>query len=311
MRTRQCSMRSFRLVVALNLSVFCASVICAQSTVSANLPVAPPNLLLLMHQEVPAGRASEADRLLVSLSRACDRLETPSYWINLQSLSNSEESLFFDPFESFDLLEQSRVGWSQFYAAHPDLARMKDQIDEIAGGEHTVFAVRRPDLGYLADSIDLSEARYMRIVEVHLLPGRENDFAEGLKILADAHAKIQADAPWVVYEVKLGVNNPTFFVFTPLLDMAKNDDLLSWEQNIATQEAGPSLDRLTQIARESYATAETTLYEMRPQTSHVSSEFADSDPAFWRHATAVDIRSDRIPSRKPPKKGPLAKPPAQ
>ena len=85
MRTRQCSMRSFRLVVALNLSVFCASVICAQSTVSANLPVAPPNLLLLMHQEVPAGRASEADRLLVSLSRACDRLETPSYWINLQS----------------------------------------------------------------------------------------------------------------------------------------------------------------------------------------------------------------------------------
>jgi hypothetical protein len=267
--------------------------------------------LLLVHQEVPSGRAREAEKLQVSFSRACDRLETPNYWINLQSLSSSKESLFFNPFESFDLLEQSRAGWSQFYAAHPELARMKDQIDEVVGSEHTIFAVRRPDLGYLADGIDLSEARYMRVLEIHLFPGRESDFAEALKILADAHASIQADAPWVVYEVKLGVNNPTFFVFMPLLTMAKNDELLSWEQDIANQEGTAGLDRLTQIARESYASAENTLYEMRPQTSHVSQEFADNDPAFWRHSPPVDTRSDRTLYLKPPKKGPADKPTPQ
>jgi hypothetical protein len=304
-------MKALKSLAAIAFFAISGALSAARSKVSDNLPVAPPNLLILVHQEIPAARAAEAEKLQVNLVRACDHLETPSYWINLQSLSNSQESLYFDPFESFDLLEQSRAGWSQFYAAHPELARMKDQIDEIAGGEHTVFAVRRPDLGYLAESIDLSEARYMRVAEVHLLPGRESDFAEGLKILADAHARIQADAPWVVYEVKLGVSNPTFFIFTPLLTLAKNDDFLSWEQSMASQDAGPSLDRLTQIARESYASAETTLFEIRPQTSHVSAEFADSDPAFWRHSPAVDTRSDRILNMKPSKKASPGKPPAQ
>ena len=304
-------MRPIRLAAALFLTGVCGSVLLGQDGNQANQPVAPPNLLLLVRQEVPPARANEREKLEVSMSRACDRLDAPSFWINLRSLSGSRESLFFDPFESFEHWEQSRAAWSEFYAAHPDLSRLQEEIDELIGSEHTIFAVRRRDLGYLTDSIDLSETRFMRTIEVHLFPGRENDFVESLKILADAHAKIQADTPWEVYQVNVGAASPTFLIFMPLFKLAKNDDLLSWEQELENAEGDASAERLKQIAHDSFSSAETTLYEVRPEMSHVSREFAGSDPEFWRHAKPTDAMPDRKPYVKPSKKGAYEKLPSR
>ena len=127
------------------------------------------------------------------MARACNRLEVPNSWIGLESLTGPRESLFFDPFDSFEQLEQSFDGWKQIYAAHPDLARMQEEIDALLISERTIVAVRRDDLGYHADSIDLSETRFMRVAEVRLAPGRENEFVETFKILGEAFKSQRSD----------------------------------------------------------------------------------------------------------------------
>jgi hypothetical protein len=91
------------------------------------------------------------------LSRACDRLDAPNFWIDLQSLTGSREALFFDPFDSFEHMQRAQSGWKQFYAVHPDLAQKQGEIDSLVASERTIVPVRRDDLGYLTENIDLSE----------------------------------------------------------------------------------------------------------------------------------------------------------
>jgi hypothetical protein len=292
-------MRLSRRAVAMFLACSCASAILGQGRKTRNLAAAPPNLVLLLHQEVQSDRSAERSRLEAVFSRACDRLDAPSFWISVQSLSGSRGVLFLHPFDSFQQWEQSRADWVQFNASHLDLSRLQEEIDALGVSERVTLAVRRDDLGYLASGIELSEMRFLRTIEVHLFPGHEGSFIESLKILAGAFAKVQADIPWVVYQVKIGEPTPAFVIFVPMSALATNDDMLTWEQGLPDAEGEDAAEHLQQIARESFASTESNLYLVRPDMSHVSHEFADGDPDFWRPGIASDPKSEpKLP--KPP-----------
>jgi hypothetical protein len=284
---------------AILLSLACSTIVSGQETKAANPAAEPPSVLLLVHQEFLPGRALERQKLQTNISRACDRLEVPSFWIDLQSLTGSRESLFFDTFDSFEHMEQSDANWSQFYSAHPDLTRIKEDIDGLVENEHKIIAVRRDDVGYLADNIDLSETRFLRILEVRLFPGHEGDFIESLRILADAYKKINADTPWVVYQVNLGMPSPAFLILLPMSELRQYDDVLSWRDNLIDAEGEESAERLKQIARESFVGTESNVYAVRPEMSHVSKEFAASDADFWRRKAEPNAKPETKPAANP------------
>jgi len=277
------------LAASILLSLVCVSALSAQENravePSVNPPtnpaIVPPNLLVLVRQEIQYGKATARQKLEVAVTRLCNRLDVPNSWIDLQSVSGSRDVLFFDPFDSFEQLEQAGASWSQIYAAHPDLVRMQEEIDALLKSEETTIAVRRDDLGYRADHIDLSEARFMRVVEVHLLPGHEADFVEASRILIDAFDKIGADAPWVVYQVKFGMESPIFLVFMPMPALKQNDDLLAWGEDLLKAEGEDGARRLEQMAREGYVSTKNKLYAVNSEMSHVSKEVAARDPGFW------------------------------
>src|SRR5256884_534400 len=76
------------------------SISSGQEMKAATRAAAPPKLLVLVQQEVQLGRTSERRKLLATISRACDRLDAPSFWIDLQSLTGTRETLTFDPFDT-------------------------------------------------------------------------------------------------------------------------------------------------------------------------------------------------------------------
>jgi hypothetical protein len=234
-------------------------------------------------------------------------LDAPNTWLSLQSRTGPQEALSFETFDSFEQLEQSDASWRHFYAIHTDLARMREASDALVGNEHTIVAVRRDDLGYLAENFDLSETRFMRVLEVRLFPGRENDFVEASRILSDAYAKIQADIPRLVFQVNLGMSTPAFLIIIPMSVLAQNDDLLTLRDSMMSAEGEAAAERLEQIVRESYASTQTNLYTVKPEMSHVSKEFAAGDPGFWRGGTETETRPEPSPSINPSKRKPYAK----
>jgi hypothetical protein len=273
----------------------------AQDKKEVNLAAVPPKILLLEHKQVYSGKSGERRKLEESVSAGCDRLEAPRSWIDLESMSGEPEALVFSPFDSYEQMEASNEEWNQFLAGHGDVQRMKEETEGLVGGERKIIAVRRDDMGYLADTIDLSEARYIQVLEVRLFPGRESDFADAFKILADADAKVQADTPWVVYEVDAGLPAPTFLVLSPMAELKQRDNLLSLAANLADAE-GEGGETLKKIVRESYASTENTVYAIDPAMSHVSRAFAATDLDFWmRRAGAA--APEAKPNAKPDSKG--------
>jgi hypothetical protein len=269
------------LLSTLFLLLACASVASAQEQATSGDATSPPNMLLLVRQEIKFGKAAERRKLEIASARDYDRLKVPISWIDLESLTGPPQTLFFDPLDSYDNLDQSFATYGQLLASHPDLARLQEDIEALVSGEKTFIAVRRDDLGFRPQTIDLSRARFMRVLEVRVYPGHEADFVEAATILAQAYDKIDADTPWVVYQVNAGAPSPCFLVFLPMFSLKQNDDLLNWRQDLRAAEGDESAQRLEQIAKEAFASTETNLYVISPEMSHVQKDFAEGDPDFW------------------------------
>jgi hypothetical protein len=279
----------------------CAQNAPAQVDESPNPAAEPPKMLLLVHQEFKFGKEGERRKLEVAISRACEPLHVPNDWIDLESLSGPTEALFFDPFDSFEQLDTAFADWERIFGTHPELARMQAELKALVTGERTIIAMRRDDLGYRPQAIDLSRARFLRVLEVRLHPGHESDFVEAFRILGAAYEKMKADSPWVIYQVNVGMPSPTFLVFVPIRALKQNDVLLSWRKGIREAEGEEAAHQMEQIAREAYASTESNLYVISPETSHVSKNFADGDPEFWSpHRPAAPKSTTRkSPEAKP------------
>ena len=240
----------FRFLATAFLLFSCALRASAQGDDFPTVAGAPPKLLLLVHQEFRFGKAAERRKIEVAISRACDQFAVPNSWIDLESVSGQTEALFFDPFDSFEQTETAFVEWGRVFAARPELARMQEELQGLVTGERTIIAVRRDDLGYRPQSIDFSKARFMRILEVRLNLGHENDFVEAFRTLSHAYETIKANTPWVVYQVNVGMPSPTFIVFLPMRALKQNDDMLDWRHSLREVEGEEAAQRTDQIARE-------------------------------------------------------------
>lgn len=251
-----------------------------QTKHSAWPETAPPKLAVLVYARYAFDRTAESGRALAGAARACAKLEVPNSWIVMDSVSGEQEMLSFDPFDSFAQINKAFDTWPAIYAAHSELGKLQAQINSSLTSQRTIIAARRDDLSYRAMRIDLSKARYLRVLEVRVHPGHEGQFAEAFQKLGAATEKAESDLPWVVYQANAGMPSPAFFALTPMRTLAQNDDLLDQGERLREAEA-ETAGRMEQIAREAYAYTESNLYAIRPEKSHVSKEFAAGDPEFW------------------------------
>ena len=161
-------MNPMKTVAAMIVILWVPIILPAQDKKAANLAAAPPNVAMFVHQEFFLGKAADRQKLESTISRACDRVDVPRYWIDLESISGEPEALVFSSYDSYEEMEQSDVDWRRFLIMHPDLERTKEEVEALAASERKTIAVRRDDLGYLSENIDLSEARFIHILEVRL-----------------------------------------------------------------------------------------------------------------------------------------------
>jgi hypothetical protein len=250
---------------------------------------APAKLVMLVYQRFPFDKATESGKALAAAAHACANLEVPNSWIVLESVTGDSEVLSFDPFDSFADIGKAFAKWGSIYAAHAELGKFQAQINGALASQRTIVAERRDDLSYRANRIDLSQARFLRVLEVRLHPGHEVEFAEAFKKLTAAYEKTESDLPWVAYQVNVGMPSPTFFAFVPMRTLAQNDDLLNL-RDLLHEAEGEAAERMQQIARAAYAHTESNLYAISPEKSHVSKEFAAGDPEFWTPKPPAPMR---------------------
>jgi hypothetical protein len=260
--------------------LICVGGATGQTKDSARPEAAAPKFVVLVYARFPFNKTTESGKALAAAARACAGLNVPNSWIVMDSVTGEPEVLSFDPFDSFAHIGKAFAEWGPIYAAHSELGKFQAQINGALASQRTIVAERRDDLSYRENRIDLSKARFLRVLEVRLHPGHEGEFAEAFKKLTAAYEKTESDLPWVVYQVDVGMPSPTFFAFVSMRTLAQNDDLLNLRDRLHEAE-GEAAERMQQIARAAYAHTESNLYAISPEKSHVSKEFAAGDPEFW------------------------------
>lgn len=268
-----------------------------QTHTPLSVATGPPKLLLLVHQSFLPAKDSARQKLDMAMSRACEKLDLPNAWIDLEPVTGPSERLSFDPFDSFEQMEHAAAEWPKIFASNPEVGRIQEQLQALLVSQRSIVLVRRDDVGYRANTIDLSKARIMRTLEVRVRPGRDKDFVDAFKVLASAYEKTNSDLPWVVYQVNAGMPSPTFLIFVPMHALRQNDDLISRRQAIQAAEGEAGFEQMQQIARDAYESTESNIYAVSPQMSHVSADFAAGDPSFWTLQPAPDKPTAAKPSR--------------
>ncbi len=137
----------------------------------------------------------------------------------------------------------------------------------------TLLALHRQNWSYRPDEaiLALRKARYFQVSYYRTGLGSESEFAELLNARRASLDNLNIDRPFLVYQVIAGAPSGTYIVFSPLPSL-KTFDEVPRRVNNPRPAARPGAD----------VTHENILFRLDPARSHVSPEFAESDPAFWR-----------------------------
>src|SRR5215470_12261250 len=102
-----------------------------QTESTLSFATTPPKILLLVHQSFSPAKDAARQRLDMSMSRACEKLDLPNAWIDLEPITGSSERLSFDPFDSFEQMEHAAAEWPKIFATNPEIGRIQEQIQAL------------------------------------------------------------------------------------------------------------------------------------------------------------------------------------
>lgn len=261
-----------------------SSALRAQTNQSSRLPGEPPKILNIVHEQLIPGKSGAYAELLKRIATEYSRRGIPVYWYGAQSFTGPLGALYLNFFESFAEMHAANDALNKAAGANPALAQMQEQLLTYTSGVSNAFAVRRDDLGYRWDAIDFSKARVLRVATIEVHQGHEAEFAQAIRGLRAAYARLNANAYWATYQVTAGAPSSTFVIFLPMRSLDEMDDYIKRLGALPEAEGPGVAGQLKQIARDAYRLWDSELFIVSPSQSHMPADFTAGDSAFWRAA---------------------------
>jgi hypothetical protein len=278
-------LRSFlRVTAGIALGTLISASALAQSSQTLNAAGAPPKIINIVHQLLIPGKGSAYSQLENRIAETYSQAQIPVYWLQADSLTGPTGEMSLNFFDSFADAEAVANTLAQAVASRPGLAQMQQQLLGYISSETNAIAVRREGISYRAISVDFSKAHVLRVATILVRQGHEQEFEEAMKDLSAAYARLNADAPWITYQVNAGAPSTTFVIFMPMHSLKEMDDYVARTGPLREAEGDAISSRLQEIARGAYVSWDSELYVVSPSTSHVPDDFTAGDPSFWRPA---------------------------
>jgi len=254
----------------------------------------PPQVLRIIRQTIKPGAAAEHEKIGANVVRGVARAKYPANFLALNSMSGLPETWILESHDSFASVEAAAT----FVENTPAVKWWVGQYEAQSGASVTevrrMLAIYRPDLSYRGDQFaqDMPKMRYVSVVLVRLLPARDGEFAEAVRLVKGAYEKSGSDQPLVIYQVISGAPGPAYLFFAPMVSLKAMDDAPARGKAMREALGEDNAAKALKTSAEVTAASESFLFSLNPRLSYVSKEFAAVDPDFW------------IP--KPPPKPPVA-----
>ena len=270
----------------------------------------PPQVLRIIRQVIKPGAAAEHEKLGASVARGVARAKYPANFLALNSLSGEPETWILESHDSFASVEAAGTFVENTPAVKWWLGQYEAQAGASIAAVRRLLAVYRPDLSYRGDQFEqnLPKMRYMSVVMVRLLPARDGEFAEAVRLVRSAYEKSGSDQPLVIYQVVSGAPGPSYLFFAPMTSLKTMDDAPARGKAMREALGEDNAAKTLKTSAEVTAASESFLFALDPRMSYVSKEFADVDPSFW--IPKPPPKPAVAPGAVPPGAAPAAPPPA-
>jgi hypothetical protein len=255
----------------------------AAAAAVAQNPPGPPQVLRIVRQTIKPGAVAEQEKIGAAVARAAARANYPVNFLALSSMTGQLETWTLESHASFASVGDAAT----FVESTPALKWWFAQYAAQAGASVTdvrrLMAVYRPDLSYRGDQLaqDLPKMRYMSVVVVRLLPARDADFAEAVRLVRGAYEKTGSDQPLVIYQVVSGAPGPAYLFFSPMVSLKTMDEAPTRGRAMREALGEDAAAKMLKTSAEVTASSESFLFALNPKLSYVSKDFAGADPDFW------------------------------
>jgi hypothetical protein len=243
----------------------------------------PPQVLRIIRQTLKPGTMAEQEKLASTAARALARTKYPANFLALSSMSGEPETWIVESHDSFASVEAAAT----FVENTPAVKWWLGQYEAQSGASITqirrLLAIYRPDLSYRGDQLanDLPKMRYVSVVMVRLLPARDLDFAEAVRLVKGAYEKSGSDQPLVVYQLVSGAPGPSYLFFSPMVSLKTMDDSPARGKAMREALGEEAAAKTLKTSAEVTAASESFLFALNPRLSYVSKDFTAVDPDFW------------------------------
>ena len=287
--------------------------ICSPASAQPQQPMAPPPVLLIVREDIKAGKMPAHSKHSASYARAFAKLQTPNHRIALVPVAGSEnEVVYITPAGSFAEIEKVQRDTDKTMsgvtgAMKAELDRLNNEQPDLHSAMRDLLTVYRPELSF-NPGVDIAQMRYFGITTVRVRPGHDAEYADYVRSVVNvARDKANLDNFHVAcFQVISGAPGGTYMFFRPMKSLAELD------QNVGAKVRAAMSDDMKKEADKANAAAvivsEGAIYAFEPSMSYVPKDMAMRDPGFWNpKPPAMPKRAPRKQTAKPAA-APAAKP---
>lgn len=271
----------------------------------------PPQVLRIIRQTIKPGAAAEHEKIGANVARGVARAKYPANFLALSSMSGEPETWILESHDSFASVEAASTFVENTPAVKWWLGQSEAQSSASLAGVRRLLAIYRPDLSYRGDQFaqNMPQMRYISVVLVRLLPARDSEFAEAVRLVKGAYEKSASDQPLVIYQVISGAPGPSYLFFAPMASLKAMDDAPARGKAMREALGEDNAAKALKTSADVTAASESFLFALNPRLSYVSKEFAAADPDFW--TPKPPPKPPTPPGAVPPAAAPTSAPPPQ
>jgi len=151
---------------------------------------------------------------------------------------------------------------------------------EVLNDWPAIQARARPDLSHGAFP-DLSKVRFWEVSTFRVRPGHEAEFEAAAKVYGASAERAAPGTAYRVYEVTLGMPQPTFLVFSSVESYGLFDDMAGDGQKIMQGLTTEESATMQKFSTDALINSESNRFALNPTMSYVAAETRATDAAFW------------------------------
>jgi len=251
---------------------------------------APPPVIQIARESIKEGKNSAHRKVEQQYAETFRKNKYGFNYIALSSSSGPSEVWFVSMYPSFAAIEDSdRAGEKE--PLKSAIAFIEAQDGELRSRSSSLNAVYRKDLSYEPENpLRMAKARYVVVDTFRVRLGKDEEFAQGSKMLTDAMRSSNSKIAGYMYQVVAGGPDGIFLLFAPMASLKDMDDEPARQRALAEAMGAANFSKLMRSSGEVFNSIETNIFSVSPEMSYAPKDFENTDPDFWRPKPAAVLK---------------------